>query len=205
MHLCTRTYLTVLLSALALLAAACAGTETETATPAATAPADTDASYNDADITFLQGMVPHHQQAVEMSQLVPDRTDRTELQDLADEIIAAQEAEIAQMEQFLADAGEEPDADHMGGDMGGDMGGMSGMMTDEEMSRLADIEGTEFDLMFIDMMTEHHEGAIESAREVIADGENPEVRQLAEQIIDEQEREIAQMATWREEWAAETG
>jgi uncharacterized protein (DUF305 family) len=205
MHLRTRTYLTVLLSALALLAAACAGTETETATPAATAPADTDASYNDADITFLQGMVPHHQQAVEMSQLVPDRTDRTELQDLADEIIAAQEAEIAQMEQFLADAGEEPDADHMGGDMGGDMGGMSGMMTDEEMSRLADLEGTEFDLMFIDMMTEHHEGAIESAREVIADGENPEVRQLAEQIIDEQEREIAQMATWREEWAAETG
>lgn len=199
-----RTVSIAALFAAALLVAACNGDA-----PEITAPGDTDlgssaeAAINDADVAFLQGMIPHHRQAVEMSQLVPERTDRAELAQLAADIIASQEAEIAVMEGMLDDAGVSlPEGMSM--DMEGmDQAGMSGMMSDEQMSRLAELDDVEFDLLFLDMMIEHHEGAIESADQVISDGEHPELRQLAEDIIAEQETEIAQMRTWREDWAAE--
>jgi uncharacterized protein (DUF305 family) len=194
MHHRMRTTMTGLLITLALLLAACAGQT-----------ADSAGDYNDADVTFLQGMVPHHAQAVEMAELVPPRSDREELQELAEQIIAAQEAEISEMEGYLDGAGAEADdAMAMGdGDMS-DMGGMSGMMSQDEMGRLAELDGAAFELMFLDMMIEHHLGAIESAERVIDDGENPEVSRLANEIIAEQEAEIEQMTAWREEWAAES-
>jgi uncharacterized protein (DUF305 family) len=200
----TRITLTALLAALALLAAACNGAadapETDADEPPAT-DATGEEAYHDADLEFLRGMVPHHEEAVEMARLVPDRTDRPELNELAEDIIAAQEAEIAQMEQLLADAG--ADRDGAGHDMDG-MNGMEGMMGEEEMERLAGLEGVEFDLAFVDMMIAHHEGAITASERVIAEGQNPQVRQLAEEIIAEQRAEIDQMTTWREQWAAET-
>jgi uncharacterized protein (DUF305 family) len=199
----TRIALAALLSALALLAAACNGTadapDIDTGEPPATDAAD-ETAYNDADIEFLQGMIPHHAEAVDMAGLVPDRTDRPELNQLAEEIIALQEAEIAQMEQMLDDAG--ADRDGAGHDMDG-MNDMEGMMGEEEMERLAGLEGDEFGLAFVDMMIEHHEGAVAAAERVIDEGENPQVRQLAEEIIAEQRAEIDQMTTWREQWADE--
>lgn len=200
----TRAVSTAVLGALALLAVACSGDTEQVTDPGDTGVESTEEStYNDADITFLQGMIPHHEQAVEMSELVPERTERTELEQLAEDIIASQEAEIAQMEQMLDDAGAStPDMDM---DMEGmDHGGMSGMMTDEQMGRLVDLNGVEFDLMFLDMMIEHHEGAIESAEQLLDGGQNPQARELAEGIIPEQEAEVEQMTTWRQEWAPGT-
>lgn len=194
MRLPIRATLTVILTGLAVLAAACNGDATGD-TPSGEATGET--GYNDADITFLQGMIPHHEQAVEMALLVPDRTDREELGRLATGIIASQEAEISQMDQMLADAGASRDGDHAGHGAGM----ADGMMTEEQMDELADLDGTEFDLEFIDMMIEHHEGAVTSAEQVIDEGQSPQVRELAEGIIAEQEAEIEQMTTWREQWS----
>jgi uncharacterized protein (DUF305 family) len=199
----TRTALIALLSVLVLLAAACNGAADapDTDEPPATDATD-EAAYNDADIAFLQGMIPHHDEAVQMARLVPDRTDRPELNQLAEDIVASQEAEIAQMERMLGEAGAERDDD---GHPGPGDDGMEGMMDEEEMERLADLEGTEFDLAFVDMMIAHHEGAITGAERGIDEGEHPQVRQLAEEIVAEQRAEIDQMTTWREQWADETG
>ncbi|HVL97707.1 MAG TPA: DUF305 domain-containing protein [Egibacteraceae bacterium] len=198
--------LPLLLCALALLAAACNGGADVTT---GDEEPGTHAGYNDADITFLQQMIPHHEQAVEMAELVPDRTERTELIQLAEDIVASQQAEIAEMERMLAEAGasderEGHDMEEMD-DTGTmeDMEGMEGMMREEDMTRLAGLQGTEFDLLFLDMMVAHHEGAIVAAERVIEGGENPGVGQLAEGIIAEQQAEIDQMTAWRGEWGSE--
>lgn len=159
-------------------------------------------AFNDADVEFLQGMVPHHSQAVAMAELVPDRTDRPELNELAETIISTQNEEIEQMNTLLSDAGAEPvegGMDHGGMTEGGMT--MSGMMDDQQMQDLESAEGQDFELMFLDMMTAHHQGAIEAAEQVLDAGENPEVADLAEQIIEAQQAEIEQMATWKEQWS----
>lgn len=199
-----RIALTAALFALTVLAAACDGKTTDTAapddTPAVEAGQD---AYSDADIAFLQGMVPHHAQAVEMAQLVPDRTDRAELDELARNIIASQEEEIAEMEQMLVDAG--ASSDEAGGhdEHDDEVDPMAGMMSQAAMEELAQLEDRDFELAFIDMMIEHHEGAIEAAEQILDGDGHPDVRQLAEDIIAEQEAEIAQMTSWREEWSEE--
>ncbi|MBA2316483.1 MAG: DUF305 domain-containing protein [Euzebyales bacterium] len=198
MHARTLPYrfiLTALTVIAALLLTACGDT---TATDA---PDDID--LNDADVTFLEGMVPHHSQAVEMARIVPDRTDRPELNALAEQITTSQNEEIDTMRQLLTDAGERPAPTGMDGmdgmDQGG--GGMAGMMDDSEMQSLMTAEGEEFDLMFIDMMIRHHEGAIESSQDVLADGQSPQVADLAEGIVAEQESEIEQMREWESQWS----
>lgn len=198
MHARTLPYrfiLTALTVIAALLLTACGDT---TATDA---PDDID--LNDADVTFLEGMVPHHSQAVEMARIVPDRTDRPELNALAEQITTSQNEEIDTMRQLLTDAGERPAPTGMDGmdgmDQGG--GGMAGMMDDSEMQSLMTAEGEEFDLMFIDMMIRHHEGAIESSQDVLADGQSPQVADLAEDIVAEQESEIEQMREWESQWS----
>lgn len=199
-----RTTLTLLITFLALLASACGGTTDDTAEPeqVATPPTTNDTGaateatdYNDADIAFLQGMIPHHQGAIEMARLVPDRTDRQELTELAEEIIASQQPEIHQMEAMLAEAG--ADDGHGGMD---DMA-MGGMKSQEQMSSLEEAEGAAFDLMFIDMMIAHHQGAIDAANEVIETGSHPQVRALADEVVAAQQAEIDEMTEWRDAWA----
>lgn len=151
------------------------------------------AQFNDADVTFAQQMIPHHQQAVEMAQLAQDRAASEEVKQLAEDIEAAQDPEIEQMTQWLEDWGQEvpsPSMDH--GDMsGGDMGGeMPGMMDDTDMSMLEEAQGAEFDTMFLEMMIKHHEGAIEMARTEQANGENPDALALAEKVETDQSAEI---------------
>lgn len=160
------------------------------------------AASNDADIAFMQGMIPHHEQAIEMAELIDDRTDRTELTDLGDAITASQEAEITEMRDRLAEAGEDPDDAMSMGDMDHedmDMD-MEGMMSAEQMDDLRAASDEEFDRLFIEMMVGHHEGAISSAEDVREQGANPEVAELAEDIIAEQEAEIGQMREWQQEW-----
>lgn len=181
------------------LLAACGGDDeaTSPSTTEAAVEADTRAdvgSFDDADIQFLHGMIPHHEDAISMAELVEGRTERPELLRLSEAVIASQEPEVEQMELLLEEAGEPSD----GADGGHDM---SEMMGEADMGALEGLTGVEFDLAFIDAMTVHHEGAITDAEEVLESGENPQVRALAEEIIAAQQAEIDQMAAWKAAWA----
>lgn len=162
------------------------GTETETG-----AAGEVSAEHNDADIMFAQMMIPHHQQAVEMSEMLLAKDDiPTEVAEFAEGVIDAQGPEIDRMNTMLEAWGEEP----VTGDMGGmDHGGMSGMMSEQDMAALDDAQGTEAAQLYLEQMTAHHEGAVEMARDEVTDGQNPQAIALAEQVIEDQEAEITQM------------
>jgi uncharacterized protein (DUF305 family) len=148
------------------------------------------AKFNDADVAFVQGMLPHHQQAVEMAQLAGDRAADPRVQDLATRIEDAQQPEIETLTGWLADWGASPSGmDH--GSMGhGDMGGM---LSSEHMESLANATGAEFDRTFLQMMVEHHRGATAQAETELTDGQNPEALAMAEGILDTQTAEITEM------------
>ncbi len=141
---------------------------------------------NAADVMFVQMMIPHHEQAIEMADLVLDTPGiDPAVITLATEIKAAQGPEIEQMEQWLDDWG----MPSMPGGHGGH-GGMDGMLSEEELQRLDDAEGEEATRLFLEGMIEHHEGAIDMADDVIDDGDNAAVRELADTIIVTQQAEI---------------
>ena len=146
------------------------------------------ADHNDADVEFAQLMIPHHEQAVEMAQLATTRAENTDVKDLAGRIEAAQSPEIDAMTGWLTEWGE--DAEPTGGGMGHDS---TGVMSDAEMAELEAASGTEFDRMFLEMMVEHHTGAIEMAEAEIADGQFPDALAMAEAIKSTQQSEIAEM------------
>lgn len=150
------------------------------------------AQFNDADVTFAQQMIPHHEQAVEMATMAQEQASSTEVKQLAAKIEAAQGPEIDTMTGWLEDWGQEAPSDSMGGmdDSGSDM---SGMMSDAEMESMGAATGAEFDQMFLTMMIEHHTGAIEMAKTEQQDGENPDAIALAEKIEADQTAEIAEM------------
>ena len=148
--------------------------------------------FNDADVTFAQSMIPHHEQAVEMATMAQERASSTEVKQLADKIAAAQGPEIDTTTAWLEDWGQEVPSDSTGG-MDHSGSDMSGMMTDADMESLGAATGPEFDQMFLEMMLEHHSGAIEMAKTEQQDGENPEAIALAERIEADQTAEIAQM------------
>lgn len=158
------------------------------------------AAPSDADVTFTQNMIPHHQQAIEMAKLVDSHTDRPELRELADSITSSQSQEITQMQGWLRSWGkpETPSEGHGGhGDSE-----MPGMMSEADMRRLMEATGPEFDLAFVEMMSVHHQGAIDMARTELKDGSLPEVTRLAQQIIDTQQDEIEQLQRWKAKWSA---
>lgn len=150
-------------------------------------------SENDADVAFVQGMAPHHEQAVEMADLVDDATGVSpELTALAARIEDAQEPEIDQMEEWLDDWDVADSDDHASME-GMDHGSMSGMMSSGDLTALAELDGPAFEQRWLTMMIEHHRGAVEAAETVVADGSDPDVRALAEQIVASQSAEISEM------------
>lgn len=155
-----------------------------TAQPSASVPAG--ASFNDTDVKFTQMMIPHHEQAVEMSEmlLAKDGVDE-QVRDLATRIKDAQQPEIDQMKEMLSEWGQ--DDSGMGGMDGG------GVLSDEEMTALESATGADAARLFLEGMTAHHEGAIEMAEAEVSDGENAEAKELAETIIAAQTDEIAVM------------
>lgn len=191
---------------LGLVLPACSGSD-ETATGSEAPPAATQAApdaseisqeHNEADVRFAQQMIPHHRQATQMGELAADRSDSDEVEALAEEIVAAQQPEIETMTAFLDAWGRGRDSASMEGmDMGQgqgmDMSGMKGMMSQQQLTELENASGAEFDRMFLQMMTAHHEGAIEMARAEQADGVNPQAIELAEEIESAQTEEIARM------------
>lgn len=156
------------------------------------------AAPNDADVTFTQNMIPHHQQAIEMAKLVDAHTKRPPLRTLADAIVASQGQEITLMQGWLRAWGKP--ATPAGMDHGAMQ--MPGMMSEMEMRQLRLSNGRDFDLAFVDMMTAHHQGAIEMGNTELRDGSLPEVKRLAEQIIDAQQAEIDKFAKWQRQWEA---
>ncbi|MCZ6937604.1 DUF305 domain-containing protein [Micrococcus luteus] len=167
---------------------------TATATPSTTATGSAEevsAEHNDADVMFAQMMIPHHQQAVEMSEMLLAKDDvPAEVAAFAQKVIDAQGPEIKRMNSMLTAWGQDPvDTDGMDGMEGMDHGGMSGMMSEEDMTALDQAQGTEAARLYLEQMTAHHKGAVDMAK----DGQNPQAVQLAEQVIADQEAEITEM------------
>ena len=182
--------LAALTVALAALTAACGSDDDGGAVASDTTAAEaSSASFNDADVTFAQSMIPHHEQAVEMAKLAADRAESDEVKDLASRIESAQDPEIETMTGWLEDWDEPVE----GGDEMGGSREMGGMMSDEDMQSLEDAEGTEFDQLFLEMMGEHHRSAIEMAETELAAGESPDALELAQDIIDTQTVEVAEI------------
>ncbi|MGV0108940.1 DUF305 domain-containing protein [Arthrobacter sp. CP30] len=150
------------------------------------------AEHNDADVMFAQMMIPHHRQAVEMSEMIlaNDGID-SQVTDLATTIKDAQGPEIETMAGWLKAWGESMEPE--GGMEGHDMGSMGGMMSEEQMSELESAESVEASRMFLESMTAHHEGAIDMAQDEIDHGQNPDPVELAETIVKTQQAEIDQM------------
>lgn len=190
---------TVGVLALGAVLAGCGGDDmpgTGQSSPTATAE---QGEANQADITFAQQMIPHHQQAVEMAKLVPSRTSNQQVLDLAEQIEQAQDPEIETMTGWLKEwgapaptTGMDEDMD-MGEDMDMSEDGMSGMMSAEDMKKLEQAKDAEFDRLWMQMMIKHHEGAIDMARTELKDGSNGDAKQLAQEVIDGQQAEIDTM------------
>ena len=187
--------------ALTLSLAACGNGETAPEEPAAgTAAEETTGSateaedvHNDADTMFAQMMIVHHEGAIEMADLAVEKADSEEVRSLAERISAAQGPEIEKMTSWLEAWGEETSP--TGGMEGMDHGGMDmeGMSQEEAMAELESLSGTEFDQRFLELMIAHHRGAVDMAQDGLDGGENPQALELAQKIIDDQEREIAEM------------
>jgi uncharacterized protein (DUF305 family) len=184
--------------AAAVVLAACgnAGTGTygQNPPPGAPPPGTTSpAPHNDADVTFAQGMIPHHSQAIEMARLAPRQARSEHVKNLARQIEAAQGPEIETMKGWLTSWGAPESPGMPGMDHGGGMDMSGGMMSPQEMQQLQAPSGAEFDRMFLTMMIKHHEGAIATARTELQNGQFPPAKQLAQQIIDTQKTEIDTM------------
>ncbi len=182
-------------------ASAVADTVASETVPADVAAADTiaaDAVFNAGDVTFAQGMIPHHQQAVEMAVIAldPTRSAGSKVTGLATRIQGAQGPEIELLAGWLTEWAQSVDGME-GHSMEGmdiaDMAGMEGMMTSEEMTGLEAATGPAFDKLWLDMMVRHHEGAVTMSKTVETDGKAVVVKELARKIIAAQEAEIAEM------------
>lgn len=198
--------------AVVFTAAACSDSATGTtaatssATTSATASAaDEAAAHNDADVMFAQMMIPHHSQAIEMSDMLLAKQDiPADVTALAEQIKAAQGPEIAQLESWLEQWGEPTEMpetgnnDMPGMDMDEGMDGMEGMqmegmMSEEDMQALSDAQGTDAARLFLEQMIAHHEGAIDMAQTEIEDGQFPDAVEMARTIADTQQQEIDTM------------
>lgn len=153
------------------------------------------AAASGTDIAFAEMMIPHHEQAVEMSDMALDPSSGASPQvvALATEIKAAQGPEIAQMQQWLTEWGVDPSEMGSAGDHSGHGSMDMGMLSNDQMQQLSQATGAQFDQLWLQGMIAHHEGAIEMAEDVQSKPGDPQVAQLAGQIITAQQAEIAQM------------
>lgn len=148
-------------------------------------------AFNDDDVMFAQMMIPHHEQAIEMADIALDPTvgAGATVKDLATRIKGAQDPEITTMKNLLTLWGKstalDPNVDHS------DM--MDGMLTIEDLDNLAALRGAEFDTTWIELMIEHHEGALAMAKDLLTTGVSAELIALAEDVISSQQKEIDEM------------
>ncbi|MQY19733.1 DUF305 domain-containing protein [Nocardia macrotermitis] len=148
--------------------------------------AATRTDFNAADVTFLQMMYPHHAQAVEMAKLVPSRSQNQQLIALASKIEAAQAPEMTKFAELLHSFGKPAPSATMDHPMGG-------VMSQDQMTALRQASGAAFDKMWLQMMIEHHQGAVTMSNTELSGGSNAEVKALAQGIVTAQQAEIQQM------------
>lgn len=174
----------VIVATAALIVAGCGSGNENAATGTGKSPAA--AGQSSTDVAFVQGMIPHHEQAVEMAELAlaPKAKAGPKVKELAARIKNAQGPEINLMRGWLSQWGE---AEMAGGH------GTSGLMMQQDFSSLSQADGDQFDDMWLNMMIAHHDGAVEMAQSVKAQGSNPDVTSLADRIISAQKAEIAEM------------
>ena len=200
---------------LAVLIVAACGTTTREAAPGPvphTAPGDSARAsaaavatpegrprYTQADVRFMQGMIGHHAQALEMTSLVPPRTSSENIRLLAERIEVSQKDEIAMMRRWLEQRGEEvpsPNAHQGHHGAGSQHEHMPGMLTPDELARLASATGAEFDRLFLELMIRHHEGALIMVKDLFASegaGQEVDVFRIASEVEADQNAEIARM------------
>ena len=181
--------------------------QTSAASAPSTSSGQSAQAHNDADVAFAQGMIPHHQQAVEMSDMLLGKQGiDPKVVTLANQIKAAQGPEIEKMQGWLTDWGvpttASPEMSNMPGmpnmsgmpghDMGG-MGGGGGMMSQQDMAALQNAQGAEASRLFLTQMIEHHKGAITMARTEVDGGQFPAATEMARSIITSQQQEIDSM------------
>jgi uncharacterized protein (DUF305 family) len=159
--------------------------------PASATSAEQVAAHNADDVMFAQMMIPHHQQAVELAAMVPDRSTNPDVIALAAKIAGEQQPEINTMKALLLQWDVNPDEmSHEGGHAGM---AMAGMVDDATMVKLDNLKGADFDTLWLQSMTSHHEGAIAMAKTEIADGTSADMKTLARGIVSAQQAEIDQM------------
>ncbi|MFD3533468.1 DUF305 domain-containing protein [Streptomyces sp. NPDC058664] len=209
---CQRAVVAVALSAVAVLALAACESGTEKAAPEAGAstggsvvapgrpgePAKRispeeaarllpDESPNSADFHYAQMMIVHHRQALTMTALAPQRAGSSQVKKVAERIAAAQQPEIGAMEGWLKNNGgprEQSGHDHHS---------MPGMATEAQLKELGKARGEAFDKLFLQLMITHHEGAVTMAAEVLSEGNNVLVEEMANDVIAQQTSEINRM------------
>ena len=152
-------------------------------------------SYSPDDVFFMQNMIPHHNQAVQMAELVAERTNRQELIDVAGRINASQADEIGFMQNWLQERREDvPDPRaHEGMDMSHEMAGMA---SPDQMAKLATLTGTEFDKLFLQLMIPHHEGALTMVDNLLdqpGSAYDPVLFDFTNDIVNDQKAEIERM------------
>lgn len=152
-------------------------------------------SYSPDDVVFMQDMIPHHHQAIQMAELAADRTNNPELGDLAGRINGSQQDEIEFMQQWLRDRGERVPDPNAHGAMHTDHQ-MAGMATSEQMTQLAESDGTDFDRLFLELMIAHHDGAVkmvEVLHEQPGSAYDPVLYEFTNDVTNDQAAEIERM------------
>jgi uncharacterized protein (DUF305 family) len=150
--------------------------------------------FTPADVRFVQGMIGHHAQALEMTALLPQRTSREDMRLLAKRIELSQEDEIKMMQDWLRSRGQQVPDPHAHHAHGAEL--MPGMLTPAEMERLRAATGAEFDRLFLQFMIAHHEGALVMVEELFktpGGGQEPEIFAFASDVDADQSMEIDRM------------
>jgi uncharacterized protein (DUF305 family) len=186
-RICTTVIVTLIVG---MAASACGGSSSPSTRAATESPSGP--AFNDNDVEFAQGMIGHHEQAIEMADMAfdPNVGASTAIKDFAMRIKTAQDQEIKQMTALLK-GWNKPTA--MDTSDGHDMASMPGMMSASAMKTLGAMTGTEFDKNWATMMIAHHEGALVQAKDVSSAGSSPDILALAAKIITTQQSEITEL------------
>ena len=180
-----RAITTIFIAILALSLSGCASTETKDSMHNHASQAAGDLSSD--DVMFLQMMIPHHQQAIDISDLALTKSADSELLALAKNIRDEQAAEIMKMKAWLDSAGADLEMDH------GASHSMDGMLSDSELAALDKASGKSFDVLWLKAMTGHHTGAIDMAA-MIENAKSAEIKSFGQGIVASQSAQNKQMA-----------
>lgn len=145
------------------------------------------------DLQFLDSMTMHHQHGVEMAKMAQEKASHAELKAFAQKTVDEHQKEIDQMKRWRDQwyAGK-PEAVNKN---------LPGMSHNMDMGKLQAASGHEFDMMFLDMMIPHHQGAIDMSRDALKKASHQEIKTFARQIISKQQKDKAQMTKWKSAWA----